>query len=272
LSHKLIASAAPGVLNQELKHFVGITNAAAILYHPTTANGTSLLTPSESCPLVKFPVYNGKRPGSYKAPFTLSNRTLNPLRIGWLLFTSGTTSVPKAVLHYRKAFIPVLLDHIERFKLTEDDVGIMQVAGHWMRGVSGQLMFLLSGSQIEYIHDDWTAKWMWERMSISPVTCFLGKARDFYALAAYHKDHLKYLAPKQLMPYTTGLRNLRLPISAGVPLTGTVRDAWNCMEGHNHLINEYGSTETFNMMAMCPGEPSISAVRNSIAVAVPSNF
>lgn len=265
---KLTSISAPSVLDQELDHFVGITNAAAILYHPTATNRTKLPKLSKCCPLVEFPIYNGKRPGNYTVSFTLSNRTLNPLRIGWLLFTSGTTSVPKAVLHYRKAFVPVLLDHIDRFKLTGEDVGIMQVAGHWMRGVSGQLMFLLAGSHIEYIHDNWTAKWMWERMSISPVTCFLGKARDFYALAAYHEEHLRHLPAKQLVPYTAGLRNLRLPISAGVPLTSTIRDAWNWMEGHNPLINEYGSTETFNLMAVCPEDSSLSPASNLTSLSV----
>ena len=235
------------------------TNAAAILYNPQATNDPKLPT-LEFCASLEFPVYKGKRPGNYTTPFILSNRTLDPLRIGWALFTSGTTSFPKAVLHYRKAFMPVLLDHINRFQLTEEDVGIMQVAGHWMRGLSGQLMFLLAGSHLEYVHDAWTTKWMWDRMGKSPVTCFLGKARDFYGLAVYYERHLKHLPAEQLAPFTIGLQALRLPVTAGVPLKNTIFDAWNCIEGSNPLINEYGSTETFNLMAAYPEEPFRLAV------------
>lgn len=52
------------------------------------------------------------------------------------------------------------VESIAGLKLTEHDVCVLQVAAHWMRGVCGQIMFLLAGARTEFMSGIWTPQWM----------------------------------------------------------------------------------------------------------------
>jgi malonyl-CoA/methylmalonyl-CoA synthetase len=182
------------------------------------------------------------------------------MRIGYVIFTSGSTGPPKAVLHYYKAFVPLLLETIHKFQISTSDVGILHMPGHWMRGISGQIMFLLSGCRLEYAYGIWTPKWMWQQVLTGRVTCMLNGASDYRKLTDYYESHLRHLPPAQLVPYTVGLRSLRLPCIGGTPLAKSIWDAWNSIDGSQPLINDYGSTETFNLMTTFPADRSLPTV------------
>lgn len=217
-------------------------------------------TVGTDCQLVRIPSYTGKRPGSHANPFQLSMATLNPNAIGYVMFTSGTSGRPKGVLHRRGAFISTLFDTIDRFGMTEEDIGVFHITPHRMRGLSAQIMFLISGASIEYAYGLWSPSWMWQQLRTGRITCSLDRAGDIRALIDYYKDHIANLGVEEVENFTPGLRAFRLPLIGGFPVARSIWDSWNRIRGSHCLINDYGSTETFNMMCSFPADKGSQAV------------
>lgn len=138
-------------------------------------------------------MYTGKRPENHATPFQLSTATLNPNAFGYVMFTSGTSGRPKGVLHRRGAFISTLFETIDRFDMTEEDVGVFHVTPHRMRGLSGQIMFLISGANIEYAYGLWSPPWMCQQLRTGHITCSLDRAGDIRALNDYYEEHIANL-------------------------------------------------------------------------------
>lgn len=74
------------------------------------------------------------------------------------------------------------------------------------------------------------------------------------------KSTLPTWGVEEVENFTTGLRAFKLPLIGRFPVAWSIWDSWNRIRGSHCLINDYGSTETFNMMCSFPADKGSQAV------------
>ena len=102
---------------------------------------------------------------------------------------------------------------------------------------------------------------MWQQLRTGRITCSLDRAGDIRALIDYYEEQIANLGVEEVEKFTTGLRAFRLPLIGGFPVARSIWDSWNRIKGSHCLINDYGSTETFNMMCTFPADKRSQPVR-----------
>ena len=179
----IIVPISPHVPIQEAQYFARKSTATAILHHPQFAH-VALSIQKYMFEEVQTPsfatVQSVNALGRYNLEpnqiFIQANKSLDPEKPGLVIFTSGTTGRPKAVLLPREILssgAQALADH---FELTHRDVALHCMPVHHIAGISVCFVpFLLSGARLEF--EPFRVDRVWERWRSGGITVFGGVVR-----------------------------------------------------------------------------------------------
>lgn len=128
----------------------------------------------------KLIAVGGSGPNSFEAALLADDvpnapeQNMGPDEVMQLLFTSGTTGMPKAVMHTSNTLVANILPFIERLKLDEDDVVYMgSPMAHQTGFLYGMWLPIVIGSTL-VLTDVWEKDRAWEVITANKVTFTMG--------------------------------------------------------------------------------------------------
>ena len=162
---------------------------------------------------------------------------VDPEEVGVLLFTSGTTSEPKAAVLRHRHLVSYIITSVEFLGCAPDEAQLICVPPYHIAGISAVLSSLYAGRRIMYLPTFDAAEWVRlaaeERITHAMVVpTMLGRI-----LAAVEESGIEPPALRHLS-YGGG----RMPLEL---VERTLRDM-----PHVDLVNAYGLTETSSTIAM----------------------
>lgn len=128
----------------------------------------------------KLIAVGGSGPNSFEAALLADDvpnapeQNMGPDEVMQLLYTSGTTGMPKAVMHTSNTLVANILPFIERLKLDEDDVVYMgSPLAHQTGFLYGMWLPIVIGSTL-VLTDVWEKDRAWEVITANKVTFTMG--------------------------------------------------------------------------------------------------
>jgi fatty-acyl-CoA synthase len=192
---------------------------------------------------------------------------VDPEEVGVLLFTSGTTSEPKAAVLRHRHLVSYIIGSVEFLGCTPEEAQLICVPPYHIAGVAAVLSSLYGGRRIMYLPAFDAAEWV--RLAVDEhithamvVPTMLGRILDAAEDAGVKLDSLRHLS------YGGG----RMPLEL---VERTLRDM-----PHVDLVNAYGLTETSSTIAMltpdehreavASDDPAVRARLGSVGKPLPS--
>ncbi len=178
----------------------------------------------------------------------------------YMLYTSGTTSRPKGVLHAHRAAWGRQPIYKGWYGITADDRVLHAGAFNWSYtlGVGLTDPWANGATAIVYTGNKTPAYW--------PKLIAETNATIFAAVPSLYRQILKYAAPTR-----ADLRQLRHGLIAGEPPPATLFEAWHQATG-THLYEAFGMTEVSTYISTSPSTPRkpgfIGRVQRGRAVAI----
>ncbi|HVT41367.1 MAG TPA: class I adenylate-forming enzyme family protein [Acidimicrobiales bacterium] len=162
---------------------------------------------------------------------------VDPEEVGVLLFTSGTTSEPKAAVLRHRHLVSYIITSVEFLGCGPDEAQLICVPPYHIAGIAAVLSSLYAGRRIMYLPtfdaDEWVRIAVAEHITHAMVVpTMLGRILDAAESSGVTLDSLRHLS------YGGG----RMPLEL---VERTLRDM-----PHVDLVNAYGLTETSSTIAM----------------------
>lgn len=237
------------------------TSAAAIIlgsFSPLSANKVAA---SVECPVVAVNEWLLAQLSTPPKQFhTNPEHVPDAKSAGYLLFTSGSTSRPKGVLHSRNTFTTILGGLLHTGILSEQHTMVYTFASNLASGIVYCLYTLIAGAKIEFSAGVWSPEWMWEAIREGRVTVVVDQPSRYKELADYYWRNLAIRPQQEKSAYLNGLQSFRWPAVSGSQPTEALRKGWNSIPGATHLINSYGMTEVSGITGTPPTGEELSDV------------
>jgi malonyl-CoA/methylmalonyl-CoA synthetase len=185
------------------------------------------------------PIQINPATGSSSAMVTIDGDvTFSPNRPALILFSSGTTGVPKAILHSRQMLWP------RDSPLDSADVVLLYFPLHWAGGVVELLGAMSVGACVETFRFKMGSYAdIWERLRHGRITAFRGAPFFWNGLKNFFEKNLRLQPQEELQPYIQAVQQLRhVSFSGGMP-SPSLKRFWVDLRGGRSFHLGYGSTE-----------------------------
>ena len=155
-----------------------------------------------------------------------------------ILYTSGTTSLPKGVLTTHLTIESQISTLIEAWKWTSEDYTLCLLPLHHVHGIINVVSSALwAGATVEFIHP-FDAKEVFDIFLSGRVTVFMAVPTIYFKLIAqFESERLE-----QKARISESLNQFRLMVSGSAALPVSVMEKWQQVSGH-YLLERYGMTE-----------------------------
>lgn len=154
-----------------------------------------------------------------------------------ILYTSGTTSKPKGVLHTHKSVTAQLESLRQAWKWKSSDFILSFLPLHHTHGlINVVLSALWNGAGLEFM--SFEPGKIWERLHRGDVTLFMAVPTMYHKLA----DYWDALPPSILNYYSSKKLSPRLMISGSAALNASMFKRWKQVTGFQ-ILERYGMTE-----------------------------
>ena len=208
----------------------------------TTSPRAILHEPAIACPATDIPLIDTAqlRAMHHNAPAEYAMG--DPDRLAYIIYTSGTSGTPRAVMHAHRAIWARQMMFDGWYGLTEQDRLMHAGAFNWTYTLGTGLM------------DPWTAG----ATALIPATGItpdqlplLLKRHDATIFAAAPGVYRKFITPGQSL----SLPKLRHGLTAGEKLSATIEESWKTATG-TPLYEAYGMSECSTFISGCPDHPA----------------
>lgn len=172
---------------------------------------------------------------------TTEPRTLpqiNPNRGAMILYTSGTTSLPKGVLTTHGIIESQISTLIEAWKWSSEDYTLCLLPLHHVHGIINVVCCSLwAGATVEFIHP-FDAKQVFETFMEGKVNVFMAVPTIYFKLISQFESE----SSERKTAISACLKQFRLMVSGSAALPVSVMEKWQQISGH-YLLERYGMTE-----------------------------
>ncbi len=164
--------------------------------------------------------------------------TIAPARRAQILYTSGTTSLPKGVVTTHANLEFQIKTLVEAWAWQADDRILNILPLHHVHGIINVLSCALwSGACCEFL-PKFQANVVWEKLADGSLTRFMAVPTIYYKLISYWEK----LDESDQTRLSAGARNLNLMVSGSAALPVPTLERWRTLTGHT-LLERYGMTE-----------------------------
>lgn len=171
-------------------------------------------------------------------PVAVSLPDIAPTRNAMILYTSGTTNLPKGVVstHNNLSFQIKTLVASWHWNTTDYILNVLPL--HHVHGIINVTCCALwAGATVEFTRE-FNARFVFEKFASHELTVFMAVPTIYFKLIAYWES----LAEDEKQRYSKALEQLRLMISGSAALPVSVMERWKAISGHT-LLERYGMTE-----------------------------
>ncbi|SDA90268.1 malonyl-CoA/methylmalonyl-CoA synthetase [Algoriphagus alkaliphilus] len=155
-----------------------------------------------------------------------------------ILYTSGTTSLPKGVLTTHAAIEAQVITLIEAWKWTSQDYTLCLLPLHHVHGIINVVSCSLwAGATVQFVYP-FDAKQVFEIFLEGKVTVFMAVPTIYFKLITRFESE----SERRLAEISYCLKKMRLMVSGSAALPVSVMEKWQQLSGH-YLLERYGMTE-----------------------------
>lgn len=161
-----------------------------------------------------------------------------PARRAQILYTSGTTSLPKGVVTTHANIEFQIEALVEAWEWSAEDQILNILPLHHVHGIINVLSCALwSGACCEFL-PRFAAKTVWEKLADGSLTRFMAVPTIYYKLIAYWEK----LSPGDQQRLSAGVSRLNLMVSGSAALPVPTLERWRELTNQT-LLERYGMTE-----------------------------
>ncbi|OJJ85463.1 uncharacterized protein ASPGLDRAFT_81183 [Aspergillus glaucus CBS 516.65] len=243
-----IAPLPPGISTEETLGYINLCGASVVLVGPESENAAAEIQEhsriNESQPIQTL--FLSKWSASQEQLET-PTATIQPglkfdnERPGLLLFTSGSTGAPKAVIHARR-YLYSLTRLPPRVGKGEVHLCVAELVS-FTSGFHQAFSGLLRGTRIEMYHFATRPELLWNRLKEGDVTTVCLITRMWWDMMVYYQKVICQLPQNQAQEYVQGVRHLRAPQSAAAMPPPLLKRFWKELLGKSLLVT-FGTTES----------------------------
>lgn len=169
----------------------------------------------------------------------------NPSKPGIIIFTSGTTGPPKAVVLRVSTITTGAQSLAGQLDLQPTDTLLHLLPVHHATGVNLSFFpFLQAGACIEFKQGGFDAQWTWDRWHRGDLTHFTGVPTIYMRLMRHWEQVASTLAPKDQQGYRDGAAGIKIMFCGTSALPRLIDQFWREIRDGRPIIQRYGSTET----------------------------
>lgn len=167
-----------------------------------------------------------------------------------ILFTSGTTGLPKGVLLPRRMF------HFADAPPSHEVVYLASCPVHWVGG-TGLIDSVLVGENLHMMKNGSEPRDFWEILRGGRITDMSVSPTLLRRLVEHYDDEIHGLPEEECDAYVNGCKSLKLVFTSGSMLNPCLAQRFNDLTG-THVRNGYGITEMGGGVMATPEGSSIS--------------
>ena len=161
---------------------------------------------------------------------------LEEKRKAMILYTSGTTNLPKGVVTTHRNINHQIKSLVDAWSWSSSDHILNILPLHHVHGIINVMSCALwSGACCEFL-EDWDPEMVWKKLLSKTVNVFMAVPTIYYKLIKYWQEELNQ------QPLADELRHIRLMVSGSAALPIPVMEKWKSITGHT-LLERYGMTE-----------------------------
>ncbi|KAI5776916.1 hypothetical protein EDC01DRAFT_698925 [Geopyxis carbonaria] len=236
--HAAVLPLSAAVLPDEGAWFARDAAAVAVLTTPAHAPlGAAIAASVGSC--AHIPIPPASTCTSPPAAVTLAPPAADHAAAdGLIVYTSGTTSAPKGVVHTQRSVHLLAAATVNCNAYTPSDRLLHVGQPHWLAAIHGLFAPLLAGASIEFLPGGFTAPAAWARIRAGGITVLETGHANFIAL----RRHFEALPPAEQDACAAAVRALRLLTTGGAAVPDELSAWWRRLSG-KRLESSYGATE-----------------------------
>ncbi|TDQ18965.1 malonyl-CoA/methylmalonyl-CoA synthetase [Algoriphagus boseongensis] len=163
---------------------------------------------------------------------------ISPERGAMILYTSGTTSLPKGVLTTHANIESQISTLVDAWKWSSEDYTICLLPLHHVHGIINVVSCTLwAGATVEFLHP-FDAKQVFETFLQGRVNVFMAVPTIYFKLISEFESY----SETEREALADCMKNFRLMVSGSAALPVSVMEKWKDISGH-YLLERYGMTE-----------------------------
>lgn len=174
-----------------------------------------------------------------------SNPQPDPNKPGIIIFTSGTTGPPKAVVLRRYTITTGAQALAGQLDLQPTDTLLHLLPVHHATGVNLSFFpFLQAGACIEFKQGGFDPQWTWDRWRRGDLTHFTGVPTIYMRMMRHWEQHISNLSSLDQQGYRNGAAQIKIMFCGTSALPRPIDRFWADIRNGRRIIQRYGSTET----------------------------
>lgn len=164
--------------------------------------------------------------------------TIDPQRRAMILYTSGTTNVPKGVVTTHRNIRAQIIMLVKAWQWRHDDHILCVLPLHHVHGIINVVSCALwSGACCEFV-TDFDARTVLDIFRKGEVNVFMAVPTIYFKLITA----FELLPKREQEELTQAMKKMRLMVSGSAALPVSVMEQWERISGHR-LLERYGMTE-----------------------------
>lgn len=159
-------------------------------------------------------------------------------RRAMILYTSGTTNLPKGVVSTHGNLLAQVSALVSAWKWSEDDSILCILPLHHVHGIVNVISCaMFSGARCKFL-PEFDAKAVFDVFKSGEINLFMAVPTIYFKLITYYET----LPSSEQSILAEAMKKFRLMVSGSAALPVTVMEKWKKISGHT-LLERYGMTE-----------------------------